>query len=128
MLEPGDLVGVGADQAADRVVDGLGDARRCSGELVPAVERLALQGDFTYMDDHFLDLENNPNSFEDAFIVANARISYATEDNRYEVSVWTQNVGDEEYRTFNGPITGNGYTLQQFGKPRWAGATLRVNF
>ena len=80
------------------------------------------------MDDHFLDLENNPNSFEDAFIVANARISYATEDNRYEVSVWTQNVGDEEYRTFNGPITGNGYTLQQFGKPRWAGATLRVNF
>jgi hypothetical protein len=39
-----------------------------------------------------------------------------------------QNVGDEEYRTFNGPITGNGYTLQQFGKPRWAGATLRVNF
>ena len=63
-----------------------------------------------------------------AFVVANARISYATEDNRYEVSVWMQNVGDEEYRTFNGPITGNGYTLQQFGKPRWAGATLRVNF
>jgi iron complex outermembrane recepter protein len=90
--------------------------------------RLALQGDFTYMDDHFLDLENNPNSFEDAFVVANARISYATEDNRYEVSVWMQNVGDEEYRTFNGPITGNGYTLQQFGKPRWTGATLRVNF
>src|SRR5688572_793043 len=90
--------------------------------------RLALQGDFTYMDDHFLDLENNPNSFEDAFLVANARVSYATEDNRYEVSLWMQNVGDEEYRTFDGPITGNGYTLQQFGKPRWAGATLRVNF
>ena len=97
-------------------------------DVIGIVFILALQGDFTYMDDHFLDLENNPNSFEDAFIVANARISYATEDNRYEVSVWMQNVGDEEYRTFNGPITGNGYTLQQFGKPRWAGATLRVNF
>ena len=89
---------------------------------------LSLQGDFTYMGDHFLDLENNPSSFEDAFLVANARVSYAPENNRYELSLWVQNVGDEEYRTFNGPITGNGYTLQQFGKPLWAGASLRVNF
>jgi iron complex outermembrane receptor protein len=89
---------------------------------------LALQGDFTYMDDHFLDLDNNPTSVESGFLVGNARVSYTTEDGRYSVSLWLQNIGDTEYRTFNGPITGNGYTLQQFGKPRWAGASLRVTF
>ena len=35
---------------------------------------LALQGDFTYMDDHFLDLDNNPTSFEDAYLRGNARV------------------------------------------------------
>jgi iron complex outermembrane receptor protein len=89
---------------------------------------MALQGDFTYMGEHFLDIDNNPTSVEDAYLFGNARLSYATMDDRYLVTLWVQNVGDTEYRTFNGPITGNGYTLQQFGKPRWYGASLRVNF
>jgi iron complex outermembrane receptor protein len=89
---------------------------------------LGLQGDFTYMGEHFLDIDNNPTSIESDYLIGNARLSYQTEDNRYLVTLWVQNVGDTEYRTFNGPITGNGYTLQQFGKPRWYGASLRVNF
>jgi len=89
---------------------------------------MALQGDFLYMGDHFLDIDNNPTSVEDAYLVGNARLSYETGDGRYLIALWVKNVGDTEYRTFNGPITGNGYTLQQFGKPRWAGASVRVNF
>jgi iron complex outermembrane receptor protein len=89
---------------------------------------LAVQGDFHYMAEHFLDIDNNPTSTEDAHLVGNASLTYADGDDRYSVVLWIQNIGDTEYRTFNGPITGNGYTLQQFGKPRWLGASLRVNF
>ena len=89
---------------------------------------LALQGDFTYMGEHFLDIDNNPTSIEGDYLLGNARFSYETEDGRYLATLWVQNVGDTEYRNFNGPITGNGYTLQQFGKPRWFGASFRVNF
>jgi iron complex outermembrane receptor protein len=89
---------------------------------------LAIQGDFHYMAEHFLDIDNNPTSTEDAYLLGNASLAYAALDDRYSVVLWVQNVGDTEYRTFNGPITSNGYTLQQFGEPRWFGASLRVNF
>jgi outer membrane receptor protein involved in Fe transport len=65
---------------------------------------------------------------EDAYTVGNARMEYETEDSRYLIGVWVKNISGTEYRTFNGPITGNGYTLQQFGRPRWFGVSFRVNF
>ena len=89
---------------------------------------LALQGDFVYLGKQFLKVDNSPTSVEDAYTVGNARLEYAGQDDRYSVGLWVKNISGTEYRTFNGPITGNGYTLQQFGRPRWFGASFRVNF
>ena len=48
---------------------------RMSGRWAAA---MALQGDFLYMGDHFLDIDNNLTSVEDAYLVGNARLSYET--------------------------------------------------
>jgi iron complex outermembrane receptor protein len=89
---------------------------------------LAIQGDFTYRSKYFLEIDNNPSSTEDGYVVGNARLSYTDRSDRYSVALWVKNITDKEYRTFNGPITSNGYTLQQFGRPRWVGVSFRKNY
>ncbi len=89
---------------------------------------LSIQGEFTYLTRQFLQIDNNPTSVEGAYGTIDGRLAYTTSDDRYSVAIWAKNLTNREYRTFNGPIAGNGYTLQQYGRPRWVGATVRVNF
>jgi iron complex outermembrane receptor protein len=89
---------------------------------------LGLQADVSYVGSQYLQIDNNPTSFQPAYAVIDGRLAYATSDDRYSIALWEKNIADKEYRTFNGPIASNGYTLQQFGRPRWVGVTFRVNF
>lgn len=59
---------------------------------------LALQTNFRYRDDVTYDLANAKNLSQEGFWNLNARASYAFgENNRYEVSVWGENLTEEEY-------------------------------
>jgi iron complex outermembrane receptor protein len=89
---------------------------------------LAVQGAVTYLTKQYLQIDNNPTSLQGAYGIIDGRVAYTTSNDRYSVAIWGKNLADREYRTFNGPIASNGYTLQQFGKPRWIGASFRVNF
>jgi iron complex outermembrane receptor protein len=59
----------------------------------------AIQTDFSYVDEHFLEPNNREYLSEDGYFVANARLSLLSQDERWSVSAWVKNLGDEEYRT-----------------------------
>ena len=59
----------------------------------------AIQTDFNYVDEHFLEPNNREYLAEDGYFIANARVSLLSQDERWAVSAWVKNIGDEEYRT-----------------------------
>ncbi len=59
----------------------------------------AIQTDFNYVDEHFLEPNNREYLSEDGYFIANARVSLLSQDERWAVSAWVKNIGDEEYRT-----------------------------
>jgi len=59
----------------------------------------AIQTDFNYVDEHFLEPNNREYLSEDGYFIANARLSLLSQDERWSVSAWVKNLGDEEYRT-----------------------------
>jgi iron complex outermembrane receptor protein len=93
-----------------------------------SIGRFSIQGDFSWTDDQFFDIANNPITHEDAYAVYNASVGYATTDGRYEVTAWIKNIADEEYRTYAIPVTSLGFAQNMYGKPRWYGVTLSARF
>jgi outer membrane receptor protein involved in Fe transport len=90
-----------------------------------------------------------PFKMQDAFTVVNGRISIGSEDERWTVDVWSQNLLDEEYVqvAYNSPLQGTAFqsTAQPdgtfynqaldtqgisafLGQPRTYGVTLRVKY
>jgi iron complex outermembrane receptor protein len=93
-----------------------------------SIGRFSIQGDFSWTDEQFFDIANNPITHEDAYAVYNASVGYATSDERYEVTAWIKNIADEEYRTYAIPVTSLGFSQNMYGKPRWYGVTLSARF
>ncbi len=89
-----------------------------------------------------------PAKMQDAFTIVNGRITIGSEDDRWALDLWAQNLTDEEYYqvVFNGPLQGSSFsTLQSngtyynpaadtttydafLGAPRTYGVTLRVKY
>jgi iron complex outermembrane receptor protein len=62
----------------------------------------------------------------DSYALYNARVSLGAPSGRWELALWGQNLGDEEYQTeiFHQLPLGNYITA--YGAPRTYGLTLRV--
>jgi len=90
-----------------------------------------------------------PAKMQDAFTLLNGRITIGSENDRWALDLWGQNLTDEEYYqvVFNGPLQGSAFspTLQAdgsfynpaadtttynafLGQPRTYGLTLRVKY
>ena len=70
-----------------------------------------------------------PIKMQDAFTLLNGRVSIGSEDERWTLEVWGQNLTDEEYNqvVFNTPLQSGSYNAFR-GAPRTYGATLRVQY
>jgi len=90
---------------------------------------LAVQADFQYRSAVFFSLTRSPAVTEDGYAVANARMSYTTEDDRWEAALFVNNIADEEYlvQTFD-LATVLGMTEQYYGLPRWIGGSIRFSW
>ena len=89
--------------------------------------RLTLFGDFSYTDGYFVNPDNLPENFVDGFGVASARLSYSDPTDRYELSLWVQNLAD------NGALTLQnrsflGVPRATFLEPRTWGVRLIAGF
>ena len=89
---------------------------------------LAIQGDFNYVDDYCFAVVCNPTEFSDSYIVGNARISYTTQDEKWQLSAFVRNLGNEEYKIFGADSSFVGFSTSIFGNPRWFGGTISYHW
>ena len=89
----------------------------------------ALQADFNYRSDFNFILPNAPAGKQAAYVIGNTRGSYTSENGRWEAAIAVKNIADQFYttQTFDLAVAFN--TVQRFfDRPRWATATVRINF
>ena len=84
--------------------------------------------DYNWRDEMFIGNDNDPNKATDSFGIANVKVGYRFNDDRYDVAIWAKNAFDEDHRTsaFNSVIREGsltGYHLE----PRTVGITLRAS-
>ena len=90
--------------------------------------KLAVQAWGTYQSALYYDIQNVSVSRQGGYGLGNLRISYADAAERWEVAAFVHNIADEEYLSYTFDFTGTfGFNQQAYGKPRWAGLTLRYS-
>ncbi len=82
---------------------------------------LTLQGDYSWQDDHFLQVENDPYSMQESYGITNAKLAWSSSDGRYTVETFVNNLTDEEYFTYQNTL-GDDWGYGVWGKPRTYGA------
>ncbi|MFT6693985.1 MAG: iron complex outermembrane receptor protein [Neolewinella sp.] len=90
---------------------------------------LAFQLDADYRDDITFALSGTPNVAQDAYTVANVSTTYTND--KWKLSAFIQNLGDEEYQVQAFDLSGLdvfGITEQYYGRPRWWGVSARYSW
>ena len=66
---------------------------------------------------------------EDGYHIANARLSWSSADDKWEVAVFAENITDEEYVVQSFDIAALlGWIEEYYGRPRWVGGSVSYNF
>jgi iron complex outermembrane receptor protein len=96
---------------------------------------LALQADGMYRAKHYFALTNFPASTESSYFIANASLTWFSENQDWSMRVFLQNLTDKEYvvQTFDlsGTVTNGGLfglIEQYYGRPRSWGVSLSHSF
>jgi iron complex outermembrane receptor protein len=98
-------------------------------EWMSELGMLSLQADVSYVGDRKLNLINHPATQGDAYTVGNLRAGWGSDDNRWEASLFVNNVTDEEYAVVASPLLlDTGAFIQIFGPPRTYGVSVRFNY
>lgn len=80
------------------------------------------QSDAVYESDFSFAIEEKKISQQDDYLIVNARAGYQSENEKWDVALWSKNITDEEYLV-SAIDTGLGYALQAFGRPATFGIT-----
>ena len=95
---------------------------------------ITVRGDYAWRDNVDFKRNNLPQFRSDSYSLLNARITYASEDNGWEVSLYGQNLTDNRYATYltsardiNGDADPD-RSVTVFGEPRQYGIQLKKNF
>jgi iron complex outermembrane receptor protein len=99
---------------------------------------LALSADFNYRSKTIFNLSgNDETSSMGDYAVVNSRLSYGTEDEKWELAVFVNNLFDREYRVQHFDTGGDplafpngflGVIAEYYGRPRWVGGSVRYRF
>jgi len=79
---------------------------------------LTLQADFSYQDEVFFDALNNPLLSEDDYWLWNARVTWTSMNDKWEVAAFGRNLGDEEYMVYAFDLSFFGFNEEMLGTPR----------
>ena len=86
------------------------------------------------MSDHYFQLKNSPVGEQSGYALFNARVSYTSDDGKWEFAGFVDNLLDKEYRVMafdlaGGPEAGGfGMVENYYGKPRWWGLSATYKF
>lgn len=90
---------------------------------------MSIQGDFSYTGEQYFDIDNNPVSLEDSYVVSNAHLSYMSGDGHWQLKLSVKNFTDEDYRVYAVPTPAFcGCGQNMYGKPRWVSGTVTYNW
>jgi iron complex outermembrane recepter protein len=89
---------------------------------------VGVQLDGRYNDDQFLEGTNSEVSFEPAYSVWNASLSYRTNDDHLRLTAYVKNFTDEEYRLYDLDLGLLGFIEQAYGPPRQVGVSVAYHW
>ena len=88
-----------------------------------------LQGDFKYVDEHFLEPNNRLILQEDGYFLLNGRLSLQQDNGNWDAAVWVMNLTNEKYMTSGQDIiSALGFAHQMQGPPRTYGVEVGYNW
>lgn len=93
-----------------------------------AMGAFSVQADYSWQEDVYLTLGNDPYDVEDAYGLLALRAFWESPNGRYSAQMFVENATDEEYSTHTMAIAGFDQRLLSWGRPRWAGASFSINF
>ncbi len=84
---------------------------------------------YSYQGKTYFDIQNPDIAKEDGYSLTNLRLEWLSPDQDWTIAAFVNNVTDEEYLVYTFDFTGSfGFNQQAYGKPRWAGASIRYSF
>ena len=89
---------------------------------------LNLHMDANYNGKQFLALPNEDAITQAAYALVNARLSYRSADDKWEVGAWGRNLADKFYLTNAVDVQGFGFDYRHRGVPRMFGADVSYKF
>lgn len=91
--------------------------------------RIAAQVSVNHVGKEYFNLINSEATQAGDYTLTDLRLTWFAANEKWEASLFTNNVTDERPVTYGYDITGFGnYSIYVVGPPRWAGATLTYNF
>ena len=91
--------------------------------------QMSVEADAKWNDNQYLELVNNPDDYERAYVLTNARVGFMTGDGRWSVTAYVNNLADRYYRIYNLDLAGFlGIDQSVYGAPRTFGATFRYQW
>lgn len=76
----------------------------------------------------YLETSNIPSTREPGYWLVNASIGLAEMDDRWSLTAYVNNLGNEEYRSYVNDLFSFGWTLNQYGLPRTYGLRATAKF
>ena len=91
--------------------------------------KVSAQLDYNYVSSFYSNLRNFDSQREDSYIIGNARVSWSSADERWNVSFFVKNLADNRYVTINfDNAEFCGCSQSIYGNPRWFGGNVRYNW
>ncbi|NVJ69804.1 MAG: TonB-dependent receptor [Alphaproteobacteria bacterium] len=84
--------------------------------------------EWRYQSLSYYDPDNNDLATIPSYNLWDARLGWKSEDGRYELAAWAQNIGNEKYRTHVFTQRGSRIAFALHGMPRTYGLTLTYNY
>lgn len=89
---------------------------------------VAVQADATYSSTFNFYVLNPPATQEPSYTVANARVSYASDDRPWEIALSVKNLFDGEYRQYSNDISSLSIGLDAYAPPRWVAVSFTYDW
>ena len=92
---------------------------------LPGDAGLRLHAEYAWNDEQFMGSSNGPHTFQDAYGVFDASVAWISPGERWEVSVWGKNLGDELYADARAGFLGSAWA--HYAPPRTYGVSVEWN-
>jgi iron complex outermembrane recepter protein len=93
-----------------------------------AFGQFTLHGDWAWQAHEFNDAANSPDLEVGAYGIANARVNWLAPNKKWQMSVWSTNLGNHFFFYGKSYISGDGQVKGDPAPPREFGVTIRRNF